>query len=777
LAKKKRRKRKKKPARRKPGLIRRLLVSLFVLGLLASIILVVVLDIRVRAKFSGAKWALPSHVYSRALELYEGLPLKQSQLIWELNKLGYRPVATLSGPGQYRVSGQQIDIRSRAFQFWDKAQRAQHIRLKFNNTGVQQVLNRQGKPQPSMRLEPVLIGGIYPEHLEDRELVSLESLPPYLVESLIAVEDREFYRHWGISLRGIARAMLSNLRKGGVSQGGSTITQQLVKNFYLNHQRTLLRKGTEAIMAVLLEFHYSKGEILEAYINEIYLGQSGKRAIHGFGMASRHYFRQPLSELDLHQVALLTAMSKGASFYDPRRHPQRALERRNLVIDLMASQQVVDEAGAKQARRKALGISTTQGTYTNLFPAYLDFIKRQLHKDYRNEDLSSQGLRIFTSFDLQVQRKLQETIGKELSKLEQHKGIKKNTLQAAAVIVHVGTGEVVAIAGARQSGFAGFNRALDARRPVGSTIKPAVYLTALQHAKNYTLATLIDDGPISVTSNDGSVWKPRNFDRRSHGKIPLYTALGRSYNQATVRLGMAMGVSQVANTIDALGHQRAIPEVPALFLGAVTMSPMEVATLYHTIASDGFYSPLTGIESVYTAENLPLKRYPYQTAARFQPGTMHLLQYALQVVMREGTGKAAYNIIPKNTVLAGKTGTSNGQRDSWFAGFGGNYLTVVWIGLDNNGEMPITGSSGALKLWSHIMANIGVTSFAYTQPDNVVYRWTDPATGLLTDEHCTSARYLPFIKGSAPTSYTSCNQRKADKKNGGIVDWFKNIFR
>ena len=777
MAKKKRRKRKKKPARRKPGLIRRLLVTLFFLGLLASIILVIVLDIKVRAKFSGAKWALPSHVYSRALELYEGLPLKQSQLIWELNKLGYRPVATLSGPGQYRVSGQQIDIRSRAFQFWDKAQRSQHIRLKFNNTGVQQVLNKQGKPQPSMRLEPVLIGGIYPKHLEDRELVSLESLPPYLIESLIAVEDRDFYRHWGISLRGIARAMLSNLRKGGVSEGGSTITQQLVKNFYLNRQRTLLRKGTEAIMAVLLEFHYSKGEILEAYINEIYLGQSGKRAIHGFGMASRHYFRQPLSELDLHQVALLTAMSKGASFYDPRRHPQRALERRNLVIDLMENQQVVDEAGAKQARRKALGISTTQGTHTNLFPAYLDFIKRQLHKDYRNEDLRSQGLRIFTSFDLQVQKKLQETISKELSKLEQHKGIKKNTLQAAAVIVHVGTGEVIAIAGARQSGFAGFNRALDARRPVGSTIKPAVYLNALQHTENYTLATLIDDDPISVASKDGSVWKPRNFDRRSHGKIPLYTALGRSYNQATVRLGMAMGIPQVADTIRALGHQRVMPEVPALFLGAVTMSPMEVATLYHTIASDGFYSPLTGIESVYTAENLPLKRYPYQTAARFQPGTMHLLQYALQVVMREGTGKAAYNIIPKDTVLAGKTGTSNGQRDSWFAGFGGNYLTVVWIGLDDNGEMPITGSSGALKLWSHIMANIGVTSFAYTQPDNVVYRWTDPATGLLTDEHCASARYLPFIKGSAPTSYTSCNQREADKKKGGIVDWFKNIFR
>ncbi len=773
MAKKKQRRRSRKPARKTAGFTRRLVNVILGLSVVAGIVLVAALDVTVRAKFSGAKWSLPSHVYSRALELYEGLALSQAQLLWEIEQLGYRRVTRLNSPGQYRVNGGQVEILSRTFRFWDGEQPSQRIQLQFDRNGVSRVENSQGKTLPLLRLEPLLIGGIYPEHQEDREPVRLEALPPYLVESLIAVEDREFYQHRGISLRGIARAMLGNIRSGQITQGGSTITQQLVKNFFLSDERTLLRKGIEAIMAILLEVHYGKAEILEAYINEIYLGQSGQRAIHGFGMASRHYFRQPISELDLHQVALLTAMAKGASYYDPRRHPQRTLQRRNLVIDQLESQQLVDGVTAKRARAQPLDISPHPGTRTNPFPAFLDLVKRELREDYNEADLRTEGLRIFTSFDPQAQKKLQDAVDRGIPALEQQKGIPKGDLQVAAVVVRVGTGQVVAVAGSRQSGFPGFNRALDAYRQVGSTIKPAVFLTALQQPGNYNLATLIDDGPVNVAAGDGSRWQPRNFDRRDHGTVPLYAALGQSYNQATARLGMAVGIPQVAKTIKGLGHQRPLPEVPALSLGAVTMSPFEVATLYHTIASDGFYSHLAGIESVYTAGDAPLKRYPYEVEARFSPATIHLLQYALQVVMREGTGRAAYNVLPASTVLAGKTGTSNDQRDSWFAGFGGNYLAVVWIGRDDNGEMPFTGSSGALRLWSQIMTNLGVTSLAYAQPEGVVYRWTDPATGLLTEERCENARYLPFISGSAPEHYAPCGRRTEN----GVADWLKDIFR
>ena len=773
----KRKGRPKRRARRRRGLLSRLVRGLFMLGLLLSLALVFALDVVVRSKFSGAKWSLPSHVYSRALELYEGLSLRQGQLVWELEKLGYRKASTITSPGQYRLNGRVIDLRLRPFQFWDGETASQNIRIKFGSKGVTELSNGRGKALALVRLEPQLIGGIYPEHREDREPVRLENLPPYLVESLIAVEDRGFYQHRGISWRGIARAIRGNVLSGTASQGGSTLTQQLVKNFYLSQDRTLLRKGIEAIMAVLLELHYSKGEILETYINEIYLGQAGNRAIHGFGMASRHYFNQPLAELELHQLALLTGLAKGASYYAPRRHPERALKRRNLVITLLKNQQLVDPIVAQNASAKALGLSAHPGTKTQPFPAYLDFIKRQLREDYVEEELRSEGLRIFTSFDPQVQKSVEENLARDLRDIETNRRLEKNTLQAGVVVVRVGTGEVLAVAGSRQSGFAGFNRALDAHRPIGSTVKPAVYLAALQQTDKFTLATLIDDSSMRVLTDDGSVWEPRNFDRKDHGDVPLYQAIGRSYNQATVRVGMALGLVEVADTIRELGYQRVIPEVPALILGAITMSPMELASIYHTIASDGFYTPLGAIESVYTPDNAPLQKYYHRSTPRFDVGVMHLLHYAMQVVMREGTGKGAYKIIPKDRILLGKTGTSNDQRDSWFAGFGGNYLGVVWLGRDDNGAMPLTGSSGALKVWSHIMNDVGVSSFTFTKPDNVVYRWTDPASGLLSKKKCRGARYLPYLEGSAPTTYANCGRDQSRARGVEIIDWLKGVFQ
>ena len=729
------------------------------------------LDLIVREKFSGAKWSLPSHVYSRPLELYEGLALSRDQLLWELGVLGYRQVDRITAAGQFRRQGNRIDIRSRVFEFWDGEQAARHIQLQFDAVGIRAIADGAGKPLALARLEPLLIGGIYPEHLEDREFVALEQLPPYLIDSLLAVEDRDFYQHRGVSPRGIVRAMLGNLRAGRMSQGGSTITQQLVKNFYLTQERSLVRKGLEAVMALLLELHYSKAEILETYINEIYLGQAGKRAIHGFGMASRHYFRQPLGELEVHQVALLTGLLKGASYYDPRRHPERSLARRNLVIEQLEKLGMLDGETARRAKSRDLGVSREPGTTMNLFPDYLELAQRQLRQDYPEDALRSAGLRVFTGFDPQVQQRVQDTLEKQLAALERQWRLDANSLQAAAVIVRVGTGEVVALAGSRKAGFAGFNRALDARRSVGSTLKPAVYLTAL--GQGYTLASLLDDSPFSLALADGSDWQPKNFDRLSHGRVPVYEALASSYNQSTARLGHQLGIPAVAITVRKLGYDGDLPEVPALALGGVGMTPLDVATVYHTIASDGYYSPLTTIESVYASDNQPLKRYPRQSEARFKPELVHLLQYALQVAMREGTGKAAYATLPPEISLAGKTGTSNDQRDSWFAGFGGNYLGVVWVGRDDNGMMPLTGSTGALNVWSQMMARIGVSSLNFAEPENVEYHWVDSRTGLLSAAHCEGARRLPFIKGSQPVDAIDCGGRR---RGGGVTDWFRDLL-
>ncbi len=776
MAKKKRKKSRKKTNKKQSSVLgqglRKFFKVGFIAGLLVSLIGLFVLDYQLTSRFSGSKWSLPSHVYSRAIELYEGLELSRDALVWELERLGYRRVTKLSAAGQYRVRGQRVDVHSRAFKFWDANKAAEIFALHFQDSQLVRLQTQQGKPLALVRLEPLRIGGIYPVHLEDRLPVRLEDLPPLLVESLIAVEDRDFYQHYGVSFRGIGRALINNLRPGSATQGGSTITQQLIKNLYLSQDRNLLRKGLEAVMALMLEQHYSKGEIIEAYINEIYLGQAGKRAIHGFGMASQHFFRQPLAELELHQIALLVAIAKGASYYDPRRNAERALKRRNLVIDLLEAQSIINNAIASQARQQPLGLSKRPGTRTNPFPAYLDLVKRQLRQDYDEEDLRGGGLRVFTHFNPQIQHKLESVISKKLMALERQKGLSGEPIEAASLVVRVGTAEVQAVVGGRKTDFAGFNRALDARRPIGSTIKPAIFLTALEQPDGYTLITPLSDEPVAVPAEHGETWRPQNFDRKSHGEVPLYQAIGQSYNLATARLGMALGLSHVGDTLRRLGYEGPLAQVPALTLGAVSMSPFDVATVYHTIAAGGFYSPLTSIHSVYGAENQPLKRYAYSVENRFDAGSIHLLQYAMQVVMREGTGRSAYNYLGADIAVAGKTGTSNDQRDSWFSGFSDDYLAVVWLGRDDNGKMPFTGSSGALQLWSQLMADLKVHSLAFTRPDDIAYHWVEPQLGLLSEEGCEGARYMPFTAGSEPEASSTCRSKRGRK----IINWFKGLL-
>ncbi len=740
-----------------------------------ALIFLVSVDVYVRVKFSGSKWSLPAHVYSRSLDIYAGLPLPLEKLRWELDRLGYRPVSSVTGSGQYRAERNRIELFTRPFLFWDGEEPARHLTLNFDSRSVTRLQGDAGEKLAVVRLEPVLIGGIYPELQEDRVLVRLEQLPPHIVDGLVAVEDQGFYSHHGISPKSIARAFVTNLRAGSTVQGGSTITQQLVKNFYLTSNRSLLRKGMEAIMALLLELHASKAEIMEAYVNEVFLGQSGRRAIHGFGLASRHYFRQPVEELELHQEALLIGLVKGASYYDPWSHPERARKRRDLVIDILLREKVIDEAQATAAKRRDLDVAGRPGSAANPYPDYIDLVKRQLRKDYREQDLDSAGLRVFTHFDPQVQREVEETIASRLDTLEKGYRIQADTLEAAAILVRVGTAEVLAVAGGRESGYAGYNRALDARRQVGSTIKPAVYLAALEQPELYSLASLIDDGPVTVKGEDGKIWSPQNYERKSHGLVPMYQALGNSYNQATARLGMDVGLEKVADTIHRLGYEGSLPEVPSLLLGSVTMSPFDLAGIYHTIAAQGFLTPLRAINAVYTADNQPLKRYPFAAEQRFDPGTMHLLQYALQVVMREGTGKTAYRYLPEDLSVAGKTGTSNDQRDSWFAGFSGNYLGIVWIGRDDNGKMPLTGGTGALQVWGNIMARIDSQPLAFVKPENIEYHWVEPANQWLSAKGCPGARYLPFDAGTAPSRKGPC-YRAPGRNLDDVVDWFKDLF-
>lgn len=752
----------------------RLFRWLIKLGLVLTVMAAVgliYLDAQVRAKFEGKRWALPAKVFARPLELYPGQRLEMDALKQELKGLNYRFVRRAEQPGAVEWASSRARIYTRGFNFPDGEEPARNLLLSFDGDTLADIRGADGRALPLVRLEPMLIGGIYPKSNEDRDLIKLDEAPPHLAQALITVEDRAFREHWGVSFKGIARAMWVNLRAGRFVQGGSTLTQQLIKNFYLTSERTLSRKLLELPMAMLLELHYDKDEILEAYLNEVYLGQSGSRAIHGFGLASQYYFARPVQELELHQVALLAGMVKGPSWYDPRRHPERALERRNLVLQLLFEQGHISRAEYDQARQRTLGVVKQRSLHKGAFPAYLDLVKRKLREEYRDEDLSSEGLRVFTALDPLVQTRAEAALAASLKTLEQRHGQRAADLQASMVVTDPQTGEVLALIGGRETRYQGFNRALDALRPIGSLVKPAVYLAALE--QGYTLNSMLEDEPFRLTLPDGSEWAPENFDHRSHGLVPLHRALALSYNQATARLGMAVGLERVIDMLERLGAERELKPYPSLLLGAQALSPLELASIYQTLAANGFRMPLRVIRRVTDAEGQELSRYPFTLKQQVRPELVHLLQYALQEVAREGTARSAYRVLPEQLNLAGKTGTSNDQRDSWFAGFAGDRLAVVWLGRDDNSQLPFTGSGGALQVWTEFMRRERPEPFIATRPAGIEYVWVDEATGLRSDARCEGSRQLPFLLGTAPEERVDCGQDHPIRRS---LDWFRNWF-
>ena len=736
---------------------------LLVMALLVGLVLLY-MDALVSTTFHNRRWEVPARVYARPLELYPGLRLQADELERELLLLGYTGVTGPRSGGEMRRRGNHFEIVTRPFRFPDEAVPGQRLELTFQGDRLRAVRHR-GRALELLRLEPVQIGGIYPRHREDRLLLKLEAVPESLVQTLLAVEDRDFYRHRGVSVSGLARAALTNLRAGRVVQGGSTITQQLVKNYYLTRERSYLRKLMEVPMALLLEWHFEKVEILEGYINEVYLGQGGPRAIHGFGLAARHYFGEELETLGLHQQALLVGMAKGPSLYNPLRHPQRALQRRNLVIDVMREQGLINDAQAVVARAMPLDLSQ-RPRIMNSYPAFLDLVRRQLRRDYREEDLGSLGLSIFTSFDPQLQYQAERSIESVMARLNPG-----GELETAMVVTSFDNGEVRALVGGRKPRFAGFNRALDAVRPVGSLIKPVVFLTALEQPGRWSLASVLEDSSLSVEIPGQPLWQPRNFDRQSHGEVLLHRALSQSYNQATARLGMALGVERVSRRLRELGVERPQPAVPSMMLGAGGLSPLDITRLYQTIAAGGFSLPLRSIRDIVDADGVVLQRYPlnYDRVASLQ--TMHLLHYALREVVREGTGKSVYRSLPRNFSVAGKTGTTNGNRDSWFVGFSGDLLAVNWVGADDNRETGLTGATGALQIWAHFMAASSRVPLDYRVPDAIDHYWIDEQTGALSAEHCEGARLLPFIAGSQPGEKVECI-----RKRSGLIEWFRELF-
>lgn len=752
-------------------------LKIFAVLAIVFVVYTVYLDFVVRGQFEDNRWALPAHVYARPLEVYEGANISPDALERELNILNYRYSYQPKEAGTFQRNGNEFIVASRSFQFWDTLEPARVIKIGFDGDIISTLRDLStNKDITLLRFDPIFIGGIYPAHNEDRLLVKLDDVPELLPKILVAVEDRKFYDHYGIDPMAIGRAFLANIRAGRSVQGGSTITQQLVKNYFLSNQRTLWRKFNEVIMSVLLDMHYDKNAIMQAYINEVYLGQDSTRAIHGFGLASKFYYDRPLADLDLNQMATLVALIRGPSFYHPEKHPARLKARRDVILDILLDQGVIDKTTWQATKQRAVNVIKQRHSATTQHPAFMDLLKRQLREYYPDSMLSSEGLRIFTTLDPILQRDAENLLRKRTESLAQQKKL-GDKLQAAALITNVNSAEILALVADRNPQYAGFNRILDASRPIGSLMKPVVYLSALQKPEKYNWLSKIDDSPISLKDQKGGVWSPQNYDKQSHGSVPMITAMTQSYNQATVRLGLDVGFADINDTYVRLGGKKKLPAYPAILLGAFEMTPIEVAQLYQTLAANGFRSPLRAIREVLDAQGEPLRRYPIKVEQAIDSQYVQLINSGLIQVVEQGTASSLRSRIQKDMILAGKTGTTDDLRDSWYAGFSGTHLGVVWMGTDDNQPTGLTGSSGALLLWGDIFRNQTMTGVQLENSDEIIVTSVNPDLGMLSGAECMGSMYLAFKVGTEPIESSGCQSNGVKRQIEDTVNWFKRLFR
>lgn len=725
------------------------------------------LDHVVAQSFAARQWALPARVYASPLELYEGVRVDPDYLETNLMQLGYTRTAKVDAPGQFFRKSHDFEIHSRGYAFPDGRDPSHRFSLRFDGDLVTALKHiSDNDPVPLVRLEPVEIGSVHARTFEDRIILPIAETPQAFLDILVASEDRRYLRHFGLDPIGIVRAAFSNLLSGRVEQGGSTITQQLVKNMYLSNERSLGRKFREALMAISLERRFSKAEIMEAYVNEIFLGQDGNRAIHGFGLGSRFYFGKPIGELSVAEMATLVGMVKAPSTYNPQRKPAAAKQRRDVVLGLLLAQGIVSTEVHAKALASELVVRDRLPIRTRSFSAFLDLVRIQLNRDYQQADLRSAGLKIYTTLDPRVQQAAQDIATESLKELEKKKNIAGTSLQTAAVLIDPRTSEVRGLVGGRGGSPAGFNRALNARRSIGSLVKPFIYLAALEQTERFNVLSVLEDKAVHLDTANGEVWSPKNYDGKLHGQVSLRQALVKSYNLATVNLGLALGVKTVATRLRELGVERELDDLPSLLLGSIDLTPIEVAQLYQGIANDGFRIPLRAIRSVTNAQNETLRRYSPQVERVSDPAVTYLLQYLLTQVVAQGTARSAGIALQDKLPLAGKTGTSNEGRDSWFAGFGADVLSVVWVGRDDNGATGLTGASGALRVWTGMIRRLGITPFQFTQPDGLQWLWVAPAGNAIVAEQCEGATRIPLALPHGLPELGDCGASEPDK--GGL---------
>jgi penicillin-binding protein 1B len=765
-----------------PGWRRRLLTWGLVaaaLGLGFLIPYVLYLNHQVGERFGQLRWQLPTRVYARPLQLAPGLAMDAATLKTELAAASYQDDGAGVRPGTYEQGGGHWRIASRGFQDVTGPVGPSRIDVVLSGGRVA-VLRDLARKQAirSAKLDPARIATLYGQKQEERRLVELKDVPELLVTGLQAVEDRDFAHHHGIDFSGMARALFVTVKSGGETmQGASTLTQQLARSGLLGigSEQTLSRKFNEIIYALLLEARYDKSTILETYLNQVYLGQRGSQEIRGVAAGAEYWFGRDLRDLDTAQVALLVGIIRGPSWYDPRKHPDRARARRDFALEKFHETGLINDAELARAKAAPLGITNAPGsTSANRFPAYVDLVRRQLARDYPEDALQGAGLAVMTGMSPAAQAYAEGAVAKTLKVLDTQK---RPPLQAGLVITDVHEGEVRAVVGSRDPTRHGFNRAVEAQRPVGSIIKPFVYLLALAQPGKWALSSFVDDSPVTVTLDSGKRWSPGNSDGRSHGTIRLVDALAHSWNQATVRVGMQVGPERIADLVRTLSGIQATPN-PSLILGSLDQSPYAMAQLYQFLASDGEIQPLHAVRGVVDRTGKVVNRYDKAPAPAQEGDALaaRLVTIALQQAVSSGTGHQLVADGLGRLNAAGKTGTSNDSRDSWFAGWTGDHLAVIWVGNDQNQPTGLYGATGAMRVWSSIFSRLPSAPLQVSGK-GLDWQWVQAANS--TDAGCPDARRFAFVAGFAP-EYQPCayaspdpySQEQETEQGGGWRSWF-----
>ncbi len=711
------------------------------------------LDGKIRTKMDGQVWQLPAEVYARieSIRIEDNLTLEQTKTALLDN--GYRQVSQIATPGDFKIEENNIVMLRRAFPFPETPEAQRVLRLRFQNDRLTYIEDLvQQKLVEEFRLDPKLIAMIHSESDEERQALRLQQYPYFLIQALLLTEDKRFYQHDGISPMGIARALVANYQAGRTVQGASTLTQQLVKNLFLSSEKSLSRKVNEALMSLILDARYDKNKILETYLNEIYLGQNGSYQIHGFALASQFYFGRPIQEITPSQMALLVGMVKGPSLYNPWRHPQAAIERRNVVLKLLQENNAITQSDYEFLIKQPLGVKE-KGTIYRQQPAFMQALNLDLKNELgENRIALLSGAKIFTTLDRKQQRSAEQAVITGLEDLE-NTDKKIKDLQSAIVVAEYKTGKVRAIVGDRLTQFAGFNRAIQTKRQIGSLVKPSIYAIALSNPKSFRLNTPIDNKPITIYTKGSAPWTPKNYDKRFSGSVMLMDALVRSLNIPTVNIGMKYGLKKVIEKQKEMGWDKVeIPAYPAMLLGSYSISPYDVTKSYQVLANNGLKVPLTTIESITGHDGKPLyQRNLDAVSERVLPeeATIQTL-YAMQQVVERGTARSLQNEFA-HLRLAGKTGTTNNARDTWFAGIDGENVTTVWLGKDNNSDTYLTGSSGALYVYKEYLKRASPTKFSLPKSKNIQWVGINSYGSI----NCDNSRQIPMWRDRGQRYCTS----------------------